>query len=96
MSGFRYEVEAGILIAGGRFAAFTKLEATVFEAFLEKPGRVLSKTQLLDWVYSLTADDDPDIKIVDVMVCKIRKKLEGMPVSIVTIWGQGYRLVKEG
>ena len=39
--------------------------------------------------------DEPDIKIVDVFVCKLRKKLaeaSGGLDYIETIWGQGYML----
>lgn len=35
-----------------------------------------------------------DQKVVDVVVCKLRKKLP--PNSIVTLWGRGYRLTPEG
>lgn len=41
--------------------------------------------------------DGPGIKIIDVFVCKIRKKLaaKGAPGTIRNIWGQGYRLDAE-
>jgi hypothetical protein len=38
---------------------------------------------------------DPEIKIVDVYVCKARKKLKGFGVEIETVWGRGYRLSAE-
>ncbi len=36
--------------------------------------------------------DEPEIKIVDVFVCKLRKKLTsaGFETPIETVWGQGY------
>lgn len=37
--------------------------------------------------------DEPEIKIVDVFVCKLRKKLSRFGVTIDTVWGQGYRLI---
>ena len=36
----------------------------------------------------------PDIKIIDVMVCKLRKKLEPFGVVIMTYWGRGYYLTE--
>lgn len=39
--------------------------------------------------------DWPEVKIVDVVVCKIRARLREAesPLRIETVWGQGYRLV---
>lgn len=34
----------------------------------------------------------PMDKIVDVYICKLRKKLAGTALSITTIWGKGWRL----
>ena len=39
--------------------------------------------------------DEPDLKIVDVFVCKLRKKIAtatGGPHYIETVWGRGYAL----
>lgn len=43
-------------------------------------------------MYSDRVDVEPEIKIVDVFVCKLRKKLKPFGVSIVTVWGHGYSL----
>jgi two-component system, cell cycle response regulator CtrA len=40
-------------------------------------------------------DDEPDAKIIDVFICKLRKKLanaSGGQDYIETIWGRGYAL----
>lgn len=39
--------------------------------------------------------DQTEIKIVDVYICKLRKKLEPFNVTIDTLWGQGYFLSPE-
>lgn len=39
--------------------------------------------------------DQPEEKIVDVFVCKIRKKLEPFGIQIDTLWGRGYYLTVE-
>lgn len=51
-----------------------------------------TKEQLLAGIYSARADDPPEIKIVDVYVCKIRKKLKPFGIEIETLWGVGYRI----
>ena len=58
-------------------------------ATLIRHGRA-SKDRLYFALYGQN-DDPPDAKIIDVFVCKIRKKLpEG--VEIKTIWGAGYEM----
>lgn len=49
-----------------------------------------TKVALMNALYDPGADDEPHIKIIDVFVCKLRKKLEAHGVWIETIWGQGY------
>ncbi len=38
--------------------------------------------------------DEPEVKIIDVLVCKLRKKLApaGADNVIGTVWGRGYRM----
>lgn len=89
----RFDAEAGFLIAGGRYASLTGMETAVFEALWGGRPRVQSKEQLLAAITGLrSADEEPEIKIVGVAVCKVRKKLAGLPVEIQTCWGKGYRL----
>ena len=39
--------------------------------------------------------DPPDIKVIDVMVCKTRKKLALHGIEIRTVWGVGYEIPEE-
>ncbi|MEC8744463.1 MAG: helix-turn-helix domain-containing protein, partial [Pseudomonadota bacterium] len=42
--------------------------------------------------------DEPDSKIIDVFICKLRRKLDEWGLEkakIETVWGQGYMLVDE-
>jgi len=59
-------------------------------------GKVVSKDQLMSVLYGLKPDEEPDIKIVDVFVCKLRKALNdqalGLGDMIKTVWGRGYTL----
>lgn len=41
------------------------------------------------------SDDEPDIKIIDVQVCKMRAALKPFGIEILTRWGQGYYLTPE-
>ena len=62
-----------------------------------RSGIVITKEMVLDTLYE--GRDEPDGKIVDVFVCKLRKKmtlLTGGREVIETVWGRGYRFVEEG
>ena len=53
----------------------------------------ISKEALLSQLYG--GLDEPEIKIIDVFICKIRKKLAGASNGkdyIETVWGRGYML----
>ena len=41
------------------------------------------------------ADRMPEMKIIDVFVCKIRKKVKPYGIEITSLWGRGYRLSPE-
>jgi two-component system cell cycle response regulator CtrA len=52
-----------------------------------------SREFLLTSLYGhLPPDDEPEIKIIDVYACKLRKKLKPFGIEIGTKWGQGYFL----
>lgn len=38
------------------------------------------------------AEDEPEIKIIDVQICKMRARLKLFGIEIQTRWGQGYFL----
>lgn len=68
----------------------TASEARVF-AYLASRDQA-TKAQIMTALYADRIDEDPEIKIVDVFICKLRKKLAPFGVSITTLWGRGYSL----
>jgi len=71
----------------------TVKEYMVLEALSLRKGATLSKEAVLHHLYD--GRDEPKQKIIDVFVCKLRKKLEdatGDDDYIKTVWGQGYLL----
>lgn len=86
-------IDQGIVVCNGRVAMLTRQEFALIEILVAAKGHVRSRERLLDVLYSLQPDDPPEIKIIDVFVCKLRKKLTPLGVEILTVWGQGYRLV---
>lgn len=65
-------------------------EFRLLRAFVERPQRVLTREQLLDYAF----DNDADVfdRAVDVQVSRLRRKLErpGGPEIIRTVRGEGY------
>lgn len=73
-------------------AKLTKSEAAVVAAIV-KTGRV-NKTGIYHALYG-GLDDPREPKIVDVLVCKARKKLKRHGIEIGTLWGTGYAMDAE-
>lgn len=71
----------------------SRRELALFEAFLDNPGRVLSKDQLCDRIYGVGADVEPNA--VELLVSRLRRKLGGQGVTIRTLRGLGYCLQAE-
>ncbi|WP_299941192.1 winged helix-turn-helix domain-containing protein [uncultured Nitratireductor sp.] len=84
--------ERGMVVANGRFANLTGHEMLILQRLAEVFPRVLSKEAALEWMYQFNPDEEPEIKIIDVYVCKVRKKLAPIGVRIDTLWGKGYAL----
>lgn len=71
----------------------TTKEYAILELLALRKGQTLNKASFLNHLYG--GVDEPDLKIVDVFVCKLRKKLEklsGGETFIETVWGRGYVL----
>ena len=58
------------------------------------PGMAKRESLLLNCVSVPGADNMPDIKIVDVVICAVRKKIAPLGVDIRTVWGNGYEISK--
>jgi two-component system, cell cycle response regulator CtrA len=71
----------------------TVKEYAILELLSRHKGTILTKEMLLDHLYG--GMDEPKAKIIDVFVCKLRKKLAvatGGEHYIKTVWGRGYVL----
>ncbi|WP_267355750.1 MULTISPECIES: helix-turn-helix domain-containing protein [unclassified Methylobacterium] len=74
----------------------TKSEARLLAALARTRGGYLTKERILTALYGL--EPDVDMKIVDVYVCKLRRKLTdaGSAIEIRTYHGIGFGLTAEG
>jgi two-component system OmpR family response regulator len=74
---------------GGEAVALTDAEFRVLNAFLDRPRRVLSRDQLLE--FAKGADVDAYDRAIDVTISRLRRKL-GADDPIRTVRGEGYQL----
>ena len=74
----------------GQAVSLTTREVMVLRYFLERPGRVVTRQQLLEdvWAYHYTGDD----RTVDVHLSRLRRKLPSLRGRLVAIRQVGYRL----
>lgn len=70
----------------------TGKEFSILELLVLRKGVAQTKETFLNHLYG--GRDEPDIKIIDVFICKLRKKLQaaGADNLISTVWGRGYIL----
>ncbi len=78
--------------ANGKEVELTAKEFAILELFLHYPGRLLSRTQVIEHVWNY--DFEGGRNLVEVYVGRLRKKLidAGAGDPFVTIRGSGYRL----
>jgi two-component system cell cycle response regulator CtrA len=78
---------------GAQIVHLTTKEQALLELLALRRGQIVTKEQFLTHLYN--GIDEPELKIIDVFVCKMRKKIEeasGGINYIETIWGRGYSL----
>ena len=77
---------------GGDAIKLTAKELAILELLMSGPGRVLSRTRILNHVWGYS--EDPLTNVVDVYIARLRKKVDGagrQPL-LETVRGHGYRL----
>lgn len=82
------DIAARNVRANGKPVILTAREWVLFEAFLQRPGQLLSKAQLEERLYSF--DTEIDSNAIEVHVSRLRKKLGASAIE--TERGLGYRL----
>src|SRR5436190_3810483 len=77
----------------GKPLHLTSKEYAILELLSLRKGTTLTKEMFLNHLYG--GIDEPELKIIDVFICKLRKKLAtaaGGDNYIETVWGRGYVL----
>jgi two-component system cell cycle response regulator CtrA len=86
-------LDAKTVDVGGAVVHLTGKEYQMLELLSLRKGTTLTKEMFLNHLYG--GMDEPELKIIDVFICKLRKKLAeatGGQNYIETVWGRGYVL----
>jgi len=86
-------LDAKSVTVAGKPVHLTGKEYQMFELLSLRKGSTLTKEMFLNHLYG--GMDEPELKIIDVFICKLRKKLNiatGGENYIETVWGRGYVL----
>lgn len=82
-----------IVTVAGKVLHLTSKEYALVELLGMRKGTTINKEQFLNHLYG--GMDEPEMKIIDVFLCKIRRKIEQLSDGeeyIETVWGRGYIL----
>jgi two-component system cell cycle response regulator CtrA len=82
-------------LVGESLVPLTGKEYQCLEFLALRRGTTVTKEMFLAHLYG--GQDEPEMKIIDVFICKLRRKLAdaGCPPLIETVWGRGYTIVSE-
>jgi DNA-binding response OmpR family regulator len=77
---------------GGEPIKLTAKELAILELLMAAPGRVFSRTRILNQVWGYS--EDPLTNVVDVYIARLRRKIDspGREPLLETVRGHGYRL----
>lgn len=71
----------------------TKLESRMAERLHASFGKSVNRDAVMNACYFDTMDQ-PHPRILDIFVCRMRKKLAGSPFKIETVRGVGWRMIR--
>jgi two-component system cell cycle response regulator CtrA len=87
-------LDARTVEVDGKQLHLTSKEYGIIELLSLRKGSTLTKEMFLNHLYG--GMDEPEVKIIDVFICKLRKKIEKLAPEggscIETVWGRGYVL----
>ena len=86
-------LDAKTVEVNGSRVHLTGKEYQMLELLSLRKGTTLTKEMFLNHLYG--GMDEPELKIIDVFICKLRKKLAAATAGkhyIETVWGRGYVL----
>jgi len=89
----RFDAPNGAFYAGDEVMELTPRESALLRALAARPGQALAKEKLFEAVFP--GEPEVQYEAIEVVVYRLRKKLAGTGVALVTLRGLGYLLKAE-
>lgn len=89
-----FDLLAGILRRGDDTLELRSREIRLLEVFARNPGQILSKSHLMDRLFSY--DTTVTENAIEVYVGRLRRRIDPMGLRIETVRGEGYRIETGG
>ena len=86
----RYDKDSGALYLHGEVMELTPRELALMHALLAQPGHAVTKERLYELVFP--GQLDVQYEAIEVVVYRLRKKLAGTGLTLITLRGLGYLL----
>ena len=86
----RYDKDSGALYLNGEVMELTPRELALMHALLAQPGHAVTKERLYELVFP--GQLDVQYEAIEVVVYRLRKKLAGTGLTLMTLRGLGYLL----
>ena len=90
IGGLRLDAVNGAFYAGDDVLELTPRESALLRALAARPGQALAKEKLFEAVFP--GEPEVQYEAIEVVVYRLRKKLAGTGVALVTLRGLGYLL----
>ena len=90
MCGLRVDADSGAVMLDGQPMELSVRETALMRALLARPGQAVARERLNDLVFAGEGAVQADA--IEVVVYRLRKKLVGTAVELVTLRGLGYLL----
>ncbi|WP_092950343.1 response regulator transcription factor [Paracidovorax konjaci] len=90
LGAIRYEKDSGAIYLGNEVMELTPRELALMHALLAQPGHAVAKERLYELVFP--GQLDVQYEAIEVVVYRLRKKLAGTGLTLMTLRGLGYLL----
>ena len=87
------DLDRRLVMVDGKPVNLTQREYEILELLWLRRGSIVTKEMFFDRIYA--GGREPEYKIIDIFICKLRQKLaqaSGESHYIETMWGRGYLL----
>ncbi len=88
--GLRCDAGSGAIYLHGQALELSSRESALLRALLARPGQAVAKERLFELVFP--GEAEVQTEAIEVVACRLRKKLGSTPAQLVTLRGLGYQL----